>query len=430
MFLDLIEQIKASTEPIYAVHWCPYLPKATRENDAQVDLFALAGRKLWFLLVETTAFKTESRIQFAVQPRAPTASNKRPRASSNPDADIEYFYAVATTVAQSATHLGRAGDLLCTAGGIGACVTVVNVHQRRVVAVVPCAGNDINAIRTHPTRWSWAACASKDCSIRILDIARGTTLAVLGGVAGHAQQVLDLDWSARGSWLVSGAADNAVKFWRVPPAEILARRAEPVAVAGPARSTQWPHANFVDGVRVAREGSGVPWVWTKSVEGEILMWRLGDGEEEGVDMKREGEGQVPRLFAETKERGPRTTPVFRLTYPTPNHWFFKLDVCDDLIAVGSAAGAIHVWHIERALAATVDLPRPDVPSADWMELAERLDDAVVPAAPNARGVHVKLEAGECVRGVAVAGWRAENRPRAVVAVTDAGSVVVAQLRME
>ncbi|KNE69726.1 hypothetical protein AMAG_14271 [Allomyces macrogynus ATCC 38327] len=430
MFLDQVEQIKLSTEPIYAVHWCPYLPSSTHENDAHVDLFVLAGRKLWFLLVQTTSFKSKSRILFAVEPRVPTASNKRPR-SSAPDKDVEYFYAVATTVAQSSTHLGNLNDLLCVAGGIGTCVTVVNVHQRRVVAVVPCAGNDINAIRTHPTRWSWVAVASKDCSIRIIDIARGTTLAVLGGVAGHAQQVLDLDWSTRGDWLVSGAADNAVKFWRVPPAEILTRvHGEPVAVAGPAKSTQWPHANFVDAVRVAREGSGgrAPWVWTKSVEGEILMWRLGNDDDDG-DGQDDAE-VLPRLCAETEERGPRTTPVLRLTYPTPNHWFFKLDVIDDLIAVGSASGSVHIWHIERALAATVDLPRPETPAKDWTELADRLNDAVMPAAPNVKGAYVELEVGECVRGVGVAGYRGEGRSRVVIAVTDGGSVVVAQLRME
>ncbi|KNE71222.1 hypothetical protein AMAG_20417 [Allomyces macrogynus ATCC 38327] len=209
------------------------------------------AKYIWFLLVQTTPSSAKLRILFAVEPRAPTAPSKRLGSSSNPDSSVEYFNAVATTATQSPTHLG----------GTGTCVTVVNVHQRRVVDVVA------------------AAVASNDCSIRILGIERGTTLAVLGGVAGHAQQVLDLDWFARGDWLVSGAADNAVKFWRVPPAEILARvQGEPVAVAGPARSTQWPHPNFVDGVQ----------------------------NEEGVEEM----GEVPRLCAETKRRrqGPTWFP--------------------------------------------------------------------------------------------------------------------------
>jgi len=106
---------------------------------------------------------------------------------------------------------GERGEQLLVAGA-----------ERSIRLYDPKAGNDVKAAFTAHTGWVTSVCwcpanpqhfasASHDMSVRVWDTRSSTT--PLYELTGHSDKVLALHWSA--GHLVSGAADNSLKFYKM-----------------------------------------------------------------------------------------------------------------------------------------------------------------------------------------------------------------------
>jgi len=104
---------------------------------------------------------------------------------------------------------GENGDLLLTAGA-----------ERSIRLYDPKAGNDVKAAYTAHTGWVTSVCwsspnhfvsASHDTTVRVWDIRSNTT--PLYELTGHTDKVLSCH--VAGGHLVSGAADNQLKFYKM-----------------------------------------------------------------------------------------------------------------------------------------------------------------------------------------------------------------------
>jgi len=124
--------------------------------------------------------------------------------------------------------------------------------------------------------------ASEDRSVRLWSIARGGCVAVFGGLLGHADQVLSVDWHHGGRRFASGGVDGCVKIWQVPEDALGSRQRAfaswfasdggqgPLLLPQPLWSTSAElriHTGYVDCVRWWGEE-----VLSKSVDSEIVHW--------------------------------------------------------------------------------------------------------------------------------------------------------------
>ncbi|ORZ34334.1 WD40-repeat-containing domain protein [Catenaria anguillulae PL171] len=172
--------------------------------------------------------------------------------------------------------LGAPGHIVCVTGGHAGYLHVFNVHLQAHVRVVRAGiGGDVNDIQAYPGRPEWVLVACKDRTVRIVDLHLGRSVLVMGGVDGHQGQVLCASVHPSGRWVVSGGADCAVRVWRVPDRVGEGEGGE-VRMDRCTWWTQWPHANYVDGVAFVgdEDEDGGMSVVSKSVDGEAVVWRV------------------------------------------------------------------------------------------------------------------------------------------------------------
>ncbi|KAM0676695.1 Embryonic ectoderm development [Binucleata daphniae] len=103
--------------------------------------------------------------------------------------------------------------LVAGANGI---IKVIDLEKGKIKHFLKGHGNTINTIKTHTQDRSIIFSGSADLSIRMWDIRTGKTVCIFGGIAGHRDQILSLDVSLCGKYLVSGSHDCTVKMWKIP----------------------------------------------------------------------------------------------------------------------------------------------------------------------------------------------------------------------
>lgn len=217
-------------------------------------------------------------------------------------------------------------------------------------------GGAVLELARHPHLPSVFLSASEDRSVRLWCIERGGCVAVFGGVLGHRDQVLSVDWHRDGRRFASGGVDGQVKIWRVPE-DTLGREARalprwfasdggrgPLLVAQPVWSTSAElriHTGYVDCVRWWGEE-----VLSKSVDGEIVRWLpiYEEGDAAGAPQQR-------------RQRILGTCP-----YPKGSIWFtrFTVHAAQARVVWGNDAGQLIYCSIARngALSPPVLCPAP------------------------------------------------------------------------
>ncbi|KAM0675293.1 hypothetical protein GVAV_001118 [Gurleya vavrai] len=93
---------------------------------------------------------------------------------------------------------------------------VIDIFKNIFVSYLKGHGSSVNSLKVHTIDRSVIFSGSSDLSIRMWDLQKKITVCIFGGVAGHRDQILSLDVSLCGKFLVSSSNDCTVKIWKIP----------------------------------------------------------------------------------------------------------------------------------------------------------------------------------------------------------------------
>ncbi|KAM0677593.1 hypothetical protein COBT_004231, partial [Conglomerata obtusa] len=89
-------------------------------------------------------------------------------------------------------------------GGKSGIIKIVDFINNSFWQYLKGHGNSVNSLKTHTTERNIIFSGSSDLSIRMWDLKTQQTICIFGGLAGHRDQILSLDVSLCGNYLVSG----------------------------------------------------------------------------------------------------------------------------------------------------------------------------------------------------------------------------------
>lgn len=104
---------------------------------------------------------------------------------------------------------------LMVVGGQSRILKVFDLHTNKFLFPLKGHGGSINTVRS-ASHGKAVFTGSEDTSIRMWCLDRRRTICIFGGIAGHRDQVLSVDVSLCGTYIVSSSHDCTIKVWRVP----------------------------------------------------------------------------------------------------------------------------------------------------------------------------------------------------------------------
>jgi len=174
--------------------------------------------------------------------------------------------------------------------------------------------------------------------MRLWNINTDICIAIFGGVSGHRDEVLAIDFDHHGRHIVSGGMDHNLKIWKIDTEEIQSAIDNSVTYINRVRrfptlpihfadfTTRSIHRNYVDSVKFF--GSTF---LSKSCEGSIVWWKPGNLNDKGLNLS-----------------GTNSTQIHSFDVDDCELWFVRmdLDMSKRFLAVGNSIGKIFVFDLE------------------------------------------------------------------------------------
>ncbi|XP_036327933.1 polycomb protein esc-like [Rhagoletis pomonella] len=254
---------------------------------------------------------------------------------ADPDPD-EVFYTCAWSY-----DINTSLPLLATAGYRGV-IRVIDVQNNETVGNYIGHGQAINELKYHPRQPHLLLSGSKDHAIRLWNTQSHVCIAIFGGVEGHRDEVLSIDFDFRGERIMSSGMDHSLKLWFINTNDFkekieLSRTFNPqksprpfptIMQHFPDFSTRDIHRNYVDCVQWFGD-----YVLSKSCENSIICWKP---------------GQLHQSLSSLKPNDPSCTIIAEFDYDECEIWFvrFGFNPCHKIIALGNQHGKVYVWELD------------------------------------------------------------------------------------
>ena len=134
------------------------------------------------------------------------------------DKDGDEFYCAKFTTLRSIGKDSEVNEhrvLVCA--GLRGVIRMIDVWRgKNIDSISPAATNSVNDMALHPTFPEIIACASKDLSIHVWNLATSVQVFTLcsRGLYGHVDEVLTCDWSPdAGNQIISSGMDHYLVLW-------------------------------------------------------------------------------------------------------------------------------------------------------------------------------------------------------------------------
>ncbi|KXJ07073.1 Polycomb protein eed [Exaiptasia diaphana] len=203
-------------------------------------------------------------------------------------------------------------------------------------------GGAINDLKFHPLDPHLLLSGSKDHSLRLWNVKTDALIAIFGGVDGHRDEVLSVDFDILGTKLISCGMDHSLKMWNLETdtikeacnssysydANTAKKPFKTAHIHYPNFTTRDIHRNYVDCVRWLGD-----LVLSKSCENCVVCWK--------PDTKLE------EILQKTGNSDHGVEVLHRFDFHQCDIWYmrFSLDYEQRLMAAGNQAGKVFVWDI-------------------------------------------------------------------------------------
>lgn len=242
-------------------------------------------------------------------------------------------------------NLPKTTEIVLMAAGAHGIIRIISTSNPSSIKYLSGHGGAINDMKVSPISPELVLSGSKDHSVRLWNIQTDVCIAIFGGVEGHRDEVLSLDFHCSGSYIVSCGMDHSLKIWKFDQ-EILAsielskkyndaaaRKSFPtIRKHFPTFSTRDIHRNYVD--CAAWYGN---FIISKSCEDKVVCWRPGRLE------------SPTDLNLPTKYTTDTTCSILEnFEVKHCNIWFlrFSIDRSMKYLALGNKVGEIYVFDID------------------------------------------------------------------------------------
>ena len=270
---------------------------------------------------------------------------------------------------------------LCVGGERGV-IRIIDVRRQCESKTLYGHGAAINDLKICPRDPSLLLSASKDSGIRLWNLATNTLIAIFGGVQGHRDEVLAIDFHRSRSLFVSVSIDHSIKIWSFRHHEVAqaieksrhfisdqnAQQFPTVSQHFPNYSTRDVHHNYIDSVQWFGD-----LLVTKSCDEKLIIWKPGASENETLDdLERRTYYSDSATHGTLDSSEDSTTSnvviIRRFDLDRNNMWFvrFSLDLNEFILAIGNLQGHLFLYDLKHfnprdyRLAFEVPVPIPTI----------------------------------------------------------------------